>query len=451
MMIVFFIVMLLFLGVITRHGWYKAVQAGRLNSRPVYYAVYFLLNSLLPMLLIASFWLLAERFIYKPVVLSTLADNQGFSEQAELRYLQVKQVMAGRIEQAVDMDLTPAIQAYHQAKKVTNSVLAIVVLLAGTYFWRLSLKQFEKGFNAREKVEKIIKYLLAISSAVAVLTTLGIVLSLLFETMQFFQQVPFFDFLLGTHWSPQTALRSDQAGSSGSFGLLPLLSGTLLIALIALFIAVPAGLYAAIYLAEYASIKTRKIMKPALEILAGIPTVVYGFFAALTVAPFIVDVSAMMGLDASAENALAAGIVMGVMIIPFISSLSEDVISSVPDALREGSLALGATRAETIKQVVLPSALPGIVSSVLLGFSRAVGETMIVVMAAGLAAKLSANPLDSVTTITAQIVTILVGDQSFDSPKTLAAFALGLTLLSVTLVLNIIALRVVQKYREQYE
>jgi phosphate transport system permease protein len=330
-------------------------------------------------------------------------------------------------------------------------VLSLMVLVVGFITWRLSHKKYNKGFNARESVEKIIKMLLAASSAVAVLTTLGIVLSLLFETLRFFQHVPFFDFIFGTHWSPQTALRADQAGSSGSFGLIPLLSGTLLIALIAMIIAIPVGLYSAIYLAEYASPNTRKIMKPALEILAGIPTVVYGFFAALTVAPLIVEWSTIIGLEASSENALAAGIVMGAMIIPFISSLSEDVISSVPQGLRDGSLALGATKAETIKNVVLPAALPGIVSSVLLGFSRAVGETMIVVMAAGLAANLSANLLDSVTTITAQIVTILVGDQSFDSPKTLAAFALGLTLFTVTLTLNFIALRIVQKYKEQYE
>ncbi len=451
MSIIFILATLALVTLVTKHGWNKAAQTEDLNARPIYYAVYFFLNSLLPMLLIASLWLFAESFIYKPIVLSTFTDNQAVVANTELRYLEVKQIISGRIAASNNIDLTRSVEAYQQAKTFTNITLSTLILVIGIIFWRISLKQFSKGFNAREKVEKIIKWFLAGSSAIAVLTTLGIVLSLLFETLQFFQKVPFFDFLLGTHWSPQTALRADQAGSSGSFGLLPLLSGTLFIAFIAMAIAVPIGLYSAIYLAEYASSKTRKIMKPALEILAGIPTVVYGFFAALTVAPFIVEVSANIGLEASSENALAAGIVMGAMIIPFISSLSEDVISSVPQALRDGSLALGATKAETIKKVVLPAALPGIVSSVLLGFSRAVGETMIVVMAAGLAANLSANPLESVTTITAQIVTILVGDQSFDSPKTLAAFALGLTLFTVTLALNFIALRVVQKYKEQYE
>jgi len=451
MSIIFILAALALVTFVAKHGWNKAAQTEDLNARPVYYAAYFLFNSLLPMLLIASLWLFTESFIYKPIVLSTFTHKQTIEVNTELRYLKVKQIVSGRMAQSNDADLIIAVDAYQEAKSFTNISLSILVLITGIFFWRLSLKQFSKGFNAREKVETIIKWFLAGSSAIAILTTLGIVLSLLFETLQFFQKVPFFDFLLGTHWSPQTALRADQAGSSGSFGLLPLLSGTLLIALVAMLIAVPIGLYSAIYLAEYASPTTRTIMKPALEILAGIPTVVYGFFAALTVAPFIVEVSSKIGLEASSENALAAGIVMGAMIIPFISSLSEDVISSVPQSLRDGSLALGATKAETIKKVVLPAALPGIVSSVLLGFSRAVGETMIVVMAAGLAANLSANPLESVTTITAQIVTILVGDQTFDSPKTLAAFALGLTLFCVTLALNFIALRVVQKYKEQYE
>jgi len=451
MAIIFVLSALAVLLLATWQGWIKATQGEHLSARPVYYAAYFLLNSLLPMLLMASFWLIAESFIYKPIVLSVFADKQGIVEQADINFLEVKQVVSGFIEQTDRAVLNKAVLAYQEAQAITNKVLSLLVVMIGLIFFKISLRQFSKGFNAREKVEKTIKMMLAACSAVAVLTTLGIVLSLLFETLSFFKQVPFFDFILGTHWSPQTALRADQAGSSGSFGLLPLLSGTLLIAFIAMLIAIPVGLYSAIYLAEYATVNTRKIMKPALEILAGIPTVVYGFFAALTVAPFIVGVSETLGLEASSENALAAGIVMGAMIIPFISSLSEDVISAVPQALRDASLALGSTKAETIKKVVLPAALPGIVSAVLLGFSRAVGETMIVVMAAGLAANMTANPLESVTTITAQIVTILVGDQSFDSPKTLAAFALGLTLFTVTLLLNIIALRIVHKYKEQYE
>jgi phosphate transport system permease protein len=273
----------------------------------------------------------------------------------------------------------------------------------------------------------------------------------LFESIRFFQQVPFFDFLFGLEWSPQTAMRADQTGSSGSFGAVPVLAGTFLISGIAMAIAVPFGLMSAIYLSEYAGPKFRATVKPLLEILAGVPTVVYGFFAALVVAPFIRDLGTMAGLSVSSESALAAGLVMGIMIIPFVSSLSDDVINAVPQAMRDGSYGLGATKSETIKLVILPAALPGIVGSILLAVSRAIGETMIVVMAAGLAANLTLNPLQAVTTVTVQIVTLLVGDQEFDSPKTLAAFALGMLLFVVTLILNVIALYVVRKYREEYE
>jgi phosphate transport system permease protein len=286
---------------------------------------------------------------------------------------------------------------------------------------------------------------------VAILTTIGIVFSVLFEALRFFQAVPLTDFLFGLQWSPQIAMRADQAGSSGAFGSVPVLTGTFLIAMIAMLVAIPIGLLAAIYLSEYASSSLRNWAKPALEILAGIPTVVYGFFAALTVAPIIRDIGMAMGFTVSSESALAAGLIMGIMIIPFVSSLSEDVIHAVPQSMRDGSLALGATRFETIWNVVIPAALPGIVGSILLAVSRAVGETMIVVMAAGLSANLSFNPLTTVTTVTVQIVTLLVGDQEFDSPKTLAAFALGLLLFVFTLALNFIALRVVRKYREHYE
>ena len=247
------------------------------------------------------------------------------------------------------------------------------------------------------------------------------------------------------------AIRADQIGSSGAFGAIPVFAGTAMISVIAMLVAVPIGLMSAIYLSEYATAKVRTVVKPLLEILAGIPTVVYGFFAALTVAPFLRNIGTISGLEVSSESALAAGLVMGIMIIPFISSLSDDVINAVPQALRDGSYGLGATRSETIKQVVLPAALPGIVGSILLAVSRAIGETMIVVMAAGLAANLTANPLATMTTVTVQIVTLLVGDQEFDSPKTLAAFALGLVLFVATLCLNVIALYIVRKYREQYE
>jgi phosphate transport system permease protein len=300
-------------------------------------------------------------------------------------------------------------------------------------------------------VEWIVSSLLVASSLIAILTTVGIVLSVLFESFRFFQKIPLTEFLFGLEWSPQTALRADQVGASGAFGAVPLFAGTLLISLIALLVAVPIGLMSAIYLSDYAGPRLRSYAKPVLEVLAGVPTVVYGFFAALTLAPAIRNAGEAVGLTVSSESALAAGLVMGIMIIPFVSSLSDDVINAVPQSLRDGSYALGATRSETIRQVILPAALPGIMGGVLLAASRAIGETMIVVMAAGLSANLTANPLDSVTTVTVQIVTLLVGDQEFDSAKTLAAFALGLLLFLVTLGLNIVALRIVRKYREQYE
>jgi len=297
----------------------------------------------------------------------------------------------------------------------------------------------------------VVRCILIVCSIIAILTTIGIVLSVLYESIRFFKEVPLSDFLFGLEWSPQTAIRKDQVGSSGAFGAIPVLLGTALISAIAMVVAVPVGLMSAIYLSEYAGSRFRAAVKPLIEILAGIPTVVYGFFAALTVAPFIRNAGGYLGLDVSSESALAAGLVMGIMIIPFVSSLSDDFINAVPQSLRDGAYSLGATRSETIKQVILPAALPGIVGGVLLAVSRAIGETMIVVMAAGLAANMTVNPFKAVTTVTVQIVTLLVGDQEFDSPKTLAAFALGLLLFLVTLVLNIIALRVVQKYREQYE
>jgi phosphate transport system permease protein len=331
---------------------------------------------------------------------------------------------------------------------VLLSLLAVSLAVAGAAFAR---QRIARGFRARNRVEGAVMGFLVGSSLVAILTTIGIVLSVLFESIRFFQLVPITEFLFGLDWSPQVAIRADQVGSSGAFGAIPLFTGTLLIAVIAMAVAVPIGLMAAIYLAEYASHRFRAVAKPLLEILAGIPTVVYGFFAALTVAPFIRDFGADLGLSVSSESALAAGLVMGIMIIPFVSSLSDDFINAVPQSLRDGAYALGATQSETIRKVVIPAALPGIVGGILLGVSRAIGETMIVVMAAGLSANLTFNPLSAVTTVTTQIVTLLVGDQEFDSPKTLAAFALGLVLFLVTLALNVLALHIVRKYREQYE
>ena len=305
--------------------------------------------------------------------------------------------------------------------------------------------------NRSKTIEKLIIIVMIMCSLIAVLVTIGIVASLIFEAINFFQRIPFLDFVTGVKWSPQTALRVDQVAAEGAFGVVQLFTGTLLISAIAMLVATPLGLASAVYLAEYAERRTRDWIKPMLEILAGIPTVVYGFFAALTVAPFIRWTGGSMGLEVASESALAAGLVMGVMIIPLISSLSDDVINAVPQALRDASLGLGATQAETIRKVILPAAIPGIAGSLLLAASRAIGETMIVVMAAGLAANLTANPLESVTTITAQIVALLTGDQEFDSAKTLSAFALGLLLFAATLCLNYASLRIVKKYREQYD
>ncbi len=303
----------------------------------------------------------------------------------------------------------------------------------------------------RRPAEGVVMALMWAAAGFAVLVTAAIIYSVVSEALAFFHHVRFFDFLFGTQWSPQTAMRADQAGASGAFGALPLLAGTFMITLIALLLAVPVGLMSAIYLSEYASPRFRRTAKPVLELLAGIPTVVYGYFAVMSVAPFLHGLGASVGLSIASESALVAGLVMGIMIIPFVSSLSDDMLTAVPRGLRDASYGLGATKSETIKRVVLRSALPGVMGAVLLAVARAVGETMIVVMAAGLSANLTVNPLEAVTTVTVQMVTLLTGDQEFDSPKTLAAFALGLTLFCFTLLLNVLAQIIVKKYREQYE
>ena len=299
--------------------------------------------------------------------------------------------------------------------------------------------------------EQIIHGFLWLAATLAVVITAAIMASLMVEAHHFFQKIAPADFFFGLQWSPQTALRVDQAGSSGAFGAVPLFTGTLLIAVIALVVAVPVGLLSACCLSTFMTPGQRAWIKPMLEILAGIPTVVYGFFAALTVAPLVRDAGQALGLGVSGESALAAGLVMGVMMIPFISSFSDDVLQAVPQALRDAGHGLGSTRAEILTNIVLPAALPGIAGAVLLAASRAIGETMIVVMAAGLAANLTINPLSAVTTVTAQMTALLVGDQAFDSAKTLSVFALGLTLFVVTMALNLVALLIVRHYRERYD
>ena len=315
----------------------------------------------------------------------------------------------------------------------------------------LGLLRVRPTLRSRNSVERVILVGLGAASTVAVVTTAGIVLSMLFETLQFFQSVPPHEFFFGTVWDPRFSAAGREGGSQGQFGLLPLLWGTAYISFVALLVAVPVGLFSAIYMSEYAGQKLRTVVKPALEILAGIPTIVYGFFALVSFGPFVRDLGAALNFDVSATSVLTAGFIMGVMLIPFVSSLSDDIINAVPQSLRDGSYGLGATKSETIRRVVLPAALPGIVGAVLLAASRAIGETMIVVLAAGIAANLSLNMFEPVTTITVKIVSQLTGDLEFNSPQTLVAFALGLTLFIFTLGLNIYALYIVRKYREQYE
>ena len=425
-----------------------------MHSLPSHYGMMVAMWCALPALAIIVCWKLFE-----PVIVSNILDSaipQSVIEQGvksvELYKNDIGNIVDnGRIADEQDPAKLNAAQRLFNVQQISSWSLVVLALSAAIFGAVLALKRIRPETKARLNVEGVVRFFLVSCASIAILTTLGIILSVLFESIRFFQQVNIIDFITGTTWSPQTAIRADQVGSSGSFGAVPLFVGTLLISFIAMLVAVPFGLMSAIYLAEYASRPVRNVVKPLLEILAGIPTVVYGFFAALTVAPTLRNFGESIGLSVSSESALAAGVVMGIMIIPFVSSLSDDVITAVPQSMRDGSYGLGATKSETIRQVVIPAALPGIVGGILLAVSRAVGETMIVVMAAGLAAKITANPLEAVTTVTVQIVTLLTGDQEFDTAKTLSAFALGLMLFVVTLCLNVIALHVVRKYREQYE
>ena len=395
----------------------------RLKSLPNHYGFLTSFWSAVPALILLLGWLAFEpAYLQKQIEQSLPAEIMNQSSDVLELYMNNIHLAISNNRASDDDVVNSALAAYQQAEQQSRIIVTALIALLGLAGIIAGLSRFLFQIHARVRLEAIMKVFLMLCSGVAIVTTIGIVLSVLFEALRFFETVNLFDFILGSNWSPQTAIRIDQIGSSGSFGAVPLFLGTMLISLIAMIIAVPVGLMTAIYLSEYATPRFRANAKPALEILAGIPTVVYGFFAALTVAPFIRDLGESVGLSVASESALAAGIVMGVMIIPFISSLSDDVISAVPQAMRDGSLGLGATRSETIKLVVIPAALPGIVGGVLLAASRAIGETMIVVMAAGLAANLTVNPLEAVTTVTVQIVTLLTGDQEFDSPKTLAAF-----------------------------
>lgn len=434
---------------------FQPVGGIRPHSRPNHHGWYVALWAIVPALIFLTIWgnvtpgLVMSTALESPVAATLPADGMERSAiLSELRGLASGKVEGGFYPQA--QELLPAYQAAQSRYGMAGSALAVILVFAGGLY---AFTRLAPDFRARTRVERVVMITLLVASLIAILTTIGIVSSLLFETIRFFSKVSPIEFLFGTTWSPQTAMRADQVGSSGAFGAIPLFWGTIFIgAIIAMVVAIPLGLMSAIYLTQYAAPQVRKWMKPILEVLAGVPTVVYGYFAALTVAPAIRDFAAMTGIPgASSESALAAGLVMGIMIIPFVSSMADDSIAAVPQSMRDGSLAMGATTSETIRKVLVPAALPGVVGGVLLAVSRAIGETMIVVMAAGLAANLTANPFASVTTVTTQIVQLLTGDQEFDSPKTLAAFALGLVLFIVTLLLNIVALRVVKKYREAYE
>lgn len=425
-------------------------KATQLHSRPGYHGLFVALGILVPMFVLFAAGFPAAQYVADNQAISTFDPNMdSLRRGAVLR--DIRALAAGQFNGEPTEALRRAAETYTSVKWIFEGSLLALGLAVGLLGFAVCFRALIAPFRARNHVERFVRIVLFSSATVAVLTTLGIVMSVLFETIHFFQKISPADFLFGTHWSPQTAIRADQAGSSGAFGILPLVTGTLLITFIAMLIAGPIGLFAAIYMAEYASQRFRNWAKPVLEILAGVPTVVLGFFAALTVAPSIRGWGEALGLNVASESALAAGIVMGMMIIPFVSSLSDDVINAVPQSLRDGSYAMGATKSETVKKVVLTAALPGIVSAFMLAISRAVGETMIVVMAAGLAANLTFNPLEAVTTFTVQIKTILVGDQEFDSAKTLSAFALGFVLFFFTLTLNVIALQIVKRYREQYD
>lgn len=433
----------------------RAAAGDRPHSRPGYHGWYVTLAGVIPALLVLVAWSIVQPRLLDTVIISSIPAAEQPTSKIERDSIlnEVKGLATGRLEDAFNESSKAAVAPYLAAQSRYTwgaAIVAAVVALAGS---GLAFTRLNPQFRARTRVERIVMGVLIIASLIATITTFGIVLSLVFESFRFFQMVSPTEFLFGLKWSPQTAIREDQAGSSGAFGAVPLFWGTVFIgAIIAMIVAIPLGLMSAIWLTQYAPARLRSILKPLLEILAGVPTVVYGFFAALTVAPALRDFAHNVGIPgASSESALAAGAVMGVMIIPFVSSMADDSMAAVPQAMRDGSLAMGATPAETIQRVLVPAALPGIVGGVLLAVSRAIGETMIVVMAAGLAANLTLNPFASVTTVTTQIVTILTGDQEFDSAKTLAAFALGLVLFVVTLCLNIIALRVVKKYREAYE
>ncbi|MGR3321219.1 MAG: phosphate ABC transporter permease subunit PstC [Pseudooceanicola sp.] len=456
----------------------------RLHSLPSYYGWNVALKVVVPAILVMLLWLLVQPLVVNNSVSGLIPDSaipegstrglmmaevrrtadgldnsvaaglmtEDFARNARADFADVTQRLqdAGQIVTSqITQPVLRAAQEYRVLNAAGRTMMSVAVLLLAAAGFLWGMRESQGEFRARNTVEQGIRALLVGAASIAILTTLGIVLSLVFNTIEFFRLYPAADFFFGMNWAPSFSGR----GGSSDLGVIPLLWGTFYISIVALAVAVPIGLFAAIYLSEYASPRVRAVAKPMLEVLAGIPTIVYGLFALLTVGPLLLKVFGDDGLGwmQAGTAVMTAGLVMGIMLIPFVSSLSDDIINAVPQAMRDGSYGLGATKSETVRQVVLPAALPGIVGAILLAASRAIGETMIVVLGAGAAARLSLNPFEAMTTVTAKIVSQLTGDADFASPEALVAFALGMTLFVITLGLNIFALYIVRKYREQYE
>ena len=433
---------------------FAAADGNAVHSLPGYHGAFVAVWVGIPALVLVLLWLALQGAVIDGLLLASLPASLTEAMSGAERNLilsEIRNVAAGRIFSEPDPAVAAAAESLVRWEEIARWAMVVVALAAMTLAMIVARRRLSPRFRARTGVERFAMVLMILCATAAVLTTIGIVASLVWESLAFFAMVPPQEFFFGLNWEPQIAIRDDQVAGTGAFGAVPVFLGTLVIAAIAMAIATPIGIFTAIYLVEYADERLRNIVKPILEILAGVPTVVYGFFAVLTVAPAIRSAGSLLGVATSPNSALAAGGVMGIMIIPFISSIADDALRAVPRTLRDGALAMGATSAETMTTVLLPAALPGIMGGILLALSRAIGETMIVVMAAGLIASLNVNPLDSVTTVTVQIVTLLIGDTAFDNPKTLAAFALGLVLFLVTLGLNVIALSIVRRFREQYD
>jgi phosphate transport system permease protein len=423
----------------------------KVHSRPNYHGLFVAVWVGIPALILVLLWTLLQGSTVDALLMASLPESMLAGADRGILLSEIKNVAAGIIFAPPTPEVAEAAERLVRWQGIADWALLAVILAMGIVALSITRTRLAPRFRARNAFERVLSGLIVACSVAAIMVTIGIIVSLVVEAWAFFQLIPIWEFLFGLNWEPQIAIREDQVAGAGAFGAIPVFTGTILIASIAMIFAVPVGLFTAIYLVEYAQPRVRSIVKPILEILAGVPTVVFGIFAVLTVAPAIRNAGTSLGLTTSTQSALAAGLVMGVMLIPFISSLSDDALRAVPRSMRDGSLAMGSTRAETMRKVLLPAALPGIMGGILLALSRAIGETMIVVMAAGLIATLTINPLDAVTTVTVQIVSLLTGDTEFDSPKTLAAFALGLTLFIVTLSLNVLALRIVNKYREKYD